>query len=112
MPLISHGDANVEDLIGRVSSRDREFIGKLETTWIRSCRSSSRSVKKNSRRYIRISLTGVNYFPSKETCRTPGSLLIPPFSFFYYYSNGLRREGRDESKSDENIPVSPSDGPP
>lgn len=31
---------------------------------------------------------------------------------FRYYSNGGRRGGEGESKSDENIPISPSDGPP
>lgn len=82
------------------------FIGELEAIRIRSCFFFSVAEKKNSRRYIRG--ISVNYFPSNETCRTPRSLLIPPFPLCFVViptATGKERT-QGESKSDENIPIS------
>lgn len=73
---------------------------------IRSCFFFSVAEKKNSRKYIRG--ISVNYFPSNETCRTPRSLLIPPFPLCFVViptATGKERT-QGESKSDENIPIS------
>lgn len=100
----SHGETNVGGRFDQ--ARFVAFIGELEAIRIRSCFFFSVAEKKNSRRYIR--RISVNYFPSNETCRTPRSLLIPPFPLCFVViptATGKERT-QGESKSDENIPIS------
>lgn len=86
------------------------FIGELEAIRLAdsivflllSCR------EKKFEENINIRGISVNYFPSNETCRTPRSLLIPPFPLCFVViptATGKERT-QGESKSDENIPIS------